>query len=85
MSIIFIMKGIGFVLIKCEKEKIKDVYNEVTANGNVEYAYGVDGDYDIIAKIVTSSPSDVPRAVLNLRKIEGIRSTKTLTVVNLEA
>ncbi len=79
------MKGIGFVLVKCEKEAIKAVYSEISNIPSVEYVYGVNGEYDILVKLVTESPSDVPRIVLKLRKIHGVRATKTLTVVNLEA
>lgn len=73
------------MLIKCEKDAVENVYREVENVEEVGEVYVVNGEYDVLAKIVTSSPSDVPRAVLKLRRIPGVRATKTFTVVNLEA
>ncbi len=77
--------GMGYVLIKCERDTIEQVYHEVEKVPEVKDVYGVNGEYDVIAKVVTPSPSEVPRVVLKIRRIPGVRATKTLTVVNLEA
>ncbi|NPA74933.1 MAG: Lrp/AsnC family transcriptional regulator [Euryarchaeota archaeon] len=77
--------GLGYVLIKCKKDGVEDVYRKVVAHEGVVEAYGVNGEYDILAKISAGSPTEIPRIVLQLRKIPGIVATKTLTVVNLEA
>lgn len=78
-------QGMGYVLIKCEKDAVEKVYHEVEKVSEVKEVYGVNGEYDVLAKVVTSSPSDVPRVVLEIRRIPGVRATKTFTVVNLEA
>ncbi len=77
--------GIGYILIKCEKDGIESVYKEVEKVKEIKDIYAVNGEYDILAKIITNSPAEVPRVVLKIRKIPGIMATKTLTVVNLEA
>ncbi len=77
--------GMGYILIKCEKDAVEYVYHEVEKVEEVKDIYVVNGEYDILAKIITSSPREVPHVVLKIRRIPGVRATKTLTVVSLEA
>ena len=77
--------GMGYILVKCEKDVISKVYKEIEKVTEVKDIYAVNGEYDILAKIVTLSPSEIPRVVLKIRKIPGVHATKTLTVVSLEA
>ncbi len=77
--------GLGYILIKCEKEAIKKVYNRVIELKVVIDVYAINGDYDILAKVRAKSATEIPGIVLKIRKIAGVTATKTLTVVNLEA
>ena len=78
------MKGMGYVLVKCKKDMVEKVYKHMEKLDEVKDIYVVDGDYDIIAKIVMNNISDIPEGVLRIRKIDGVVATKTFTVVNIE-
>ncbi len=78
-------ESFGYVLIKCERDAVEKVYKEVLKHRNVLEAYGINGEYDILAKISANTPTDIPKVVLALRRIPGVAATKTHTVVSLEA
>ncbi len=78
-------KAIGYVLIKCEKDAVEKVYKVVVKQKNVEDVYAINGEYDILAKVTAKSPTEIPRVILQIRKIPGVAATKTHTVVSLEA
>ncbi len=78
------MKGAGYVLVKCRKERVEEVYKEMEKLEEVKDIYAINGEYDIIAKIEVSDISKVPNAVLKIRSVDGVLATKTFTVVNLE-
>ena len=74
----------GYVLVKCKKESIREVYREMEKLEEVKDIYVVNGEYDIIAKIETKSITEVPSAVLKIRFLDGVIATKTFTIVNIE-
>ena len=78
------MKGMGYVLVKCKKDGVEKVYKEMEKLEEVRDIYAISGEYDIIAKIKVADISKIPNAVLKIRFIDGVVSTKTFTVVNLE-
>jgi DNA-binding Lrp family transcriptional regulator len=72
----------AFVLINAEIGSEDKVLKELREIEGVEEAYIVYGVYDIIAKIKADSMDKLKDTVTwNVRKVEGVRSTLTMIVV----
>jgi DNA-binding Lrp family transcriptional regulator len=72
----------AFVLINAEIGSEDKVLKELREIEGVEEAYIVYGVYDIIAKIRADSMDKLKDTVTwNVRKVEGVRSTLTMIVV----
>ncbi len=72
--------ALGFVLIKVAPGKEKKVYDKIASIKEVEELYPLFGEYDLIAKIVVKDFEELSNIVVNnIRTIEGVVETKTLT------
>ncbi len=70
---------VGYVLISVEPTKEVEVLKKLLEIPEVVEAHSLFGEYDIIAKVVSSSLEELSNLILNkIRKIDGIISTKTL-------
>ncbi|HEC96340.1 MAG TPA: Lrp/AsnC family transcriptional regulator [Euryarchaeota archaeon] len=70
---------VGYVLISVEPTKEVEVLKKLLEIPEVVEAHSLFGEYDIIAKVVSSSLEELSNIILNkIRKIDGIISTKTL-------
>ncbi|MCD6503375.1 MAG: Lrp/AsnC ligand binding domain-containing protein [Euryarchaeota archaeon] len=70
---------VGYVLIQVEPTKEVEVLKKLLEVPEVVEAHTLFGEYDIIAKVVTSTLEEFTRIILNkIRKIDGIVGTKTL-------
>ncbi|MBE8539238.1 Lrp/AsnC ligand binding domain-containing protein [Geoglobus acetivorans] len=72
--------AIGFVLIKVMPRKERKVYDRLLKLQEVEEIYPLFGEYDLIAKINVKDFEELSEVVVNnIRSIEGVIETKTLT------
>jgi len=70
---------VGYVLISVEPTKEVEVLKKLLEIPEVVEAHSLFGEYDIIAKVVSSSLEELSNLILNkIRTIDGIISTKTL-------
>ncbi len=72
--------AIGFVLIKTAPAAERDVYNIVKDIDEVTEVHSLFGEYDLIVKLQAENFNNLGQAVVdNIRSIEGVEDTKTLT------
>ena len=75
---------LAFVLISTATAKEHDVYDELMQVGEISELYPLFGEYDFIAKVEAKNEDDIGKVVINqIRRLEGISNTKTLTVASL--
>lgn len=74
-----------YVLIKTVHGKLKIVSSKLRTFEEVEDIHEVYGQYDIVAKIVLESQSEIKKFIQNkLLIVEGIESTETLMAFDEE-
>ena len=72
----------AYVLVNCDLGAEDEVIDGLKQIEQVKEVHGTFGAYDIIAKIQTESTDKLREAVTwKIRKMDKIRSTLTLTVV----
>lgn len=72
--------AIGFVLIKTSPAAERDVYNIVKDMDMVMEVHSLFGEYDLILKLQAEDFNTLgQRVVDDIRSIEGVEDTKTLT------
>ena len=72
----------AYVLINCDLGAEDDVIGELKQLEQVKEVHGTFGAYDIIAKVEADSADKLREAITwKIRKMDKIRSTLTLTVV----
>ena len=72
----------AYVLVNCELGAEEEVIGRLKQIGQVKEVHGTFGAYDIIAKIQAESADKLREAITwKIRKMDKIRSTLTLTVV----
>lgn len=70
-----------FVLISCEIGTENHVFSNLKEIPEITDCLITYGDYDVVAKFVTDSPSDMERIISQIRKLDNIRSTITLRAI----
>ncbi len=71
----------AFVLISVQIGKTVDVRDKLLEIDTVKEVYCVMGPYDVICRIETESPEEIPMLVLNsIHPIDGVVETMTATV-----
>lgn len=72
--------AVGFVLISTAPQKEHDVYNQLLDVGEIVELHPLFGEFDLIAKIEAADFDTLGHVIVsNIRNIEGIVDTKTLT------
>ena len=72
----------AYVLLNCELGAEEDVIGGLDQLEQVKEVHGTFGAYDIIAKVQAESADKLREAITwKIRKMDKIRSTLTLTVV----
>ena len=72
----------AYVLINCDLGAEKEVIDGLKQIEQVKEVHGTFGAYDIIAKVQTETSDKLREAITwKIRKMDKIRSTLTLTVV----
>jgi len=72
----------AYVLINVELGTEEEVLRELRSDSRVKEAYFVYGPYDLIAKIEIESIDRIKEIVnFKIRKLNNVRSTQTMTVV----
>ncbi len=72
-----------FVLIKTNYKDIPKIYHELNAISEVEYAYGLMGEYDFIAKVSDETQEAIGKVVIEkIRNVEGIETTSSMIVMS---
>jgi DNA-binding Lrp family transcriptional regulator len=72
----------AYVLINCELGYEDQIVNELDKLNGVDDANGLDGAYDIIAKVNAESIENLKEIImLHVRKIDKIQSMTTLIVI----
>lgn len=74
--------ALAFVLVNCRLDSAKVVLDEIKRITEVIEASIISGAYDIIAKVEANSDEQVKKAVMNIRKVEGVSSSLTLLQVH---
>jgi len=70
------------VLINCDLGMEKDIVKELKKIAGVKEVHEIYGVYDIIAKLEAEDMRMLREAVMGrIRKINGVRSTLTMTVI----
>lgn len=69
---------LAFVLLNCRLDSTKAVLDEIRRIVEVTEANIISGTYDMIVKVEADSVEEVKRAVMNIRRIEGVSSSLTL-------
>ena len=72
----------AYVLLNCELGAEEEIIGKLKELENVKEVHGTFGAYDIIAKVEAESADKLREAITwKIRKMDKIRSTLTLTVV----
>ncbi|MEM1524594.1 MAG: Lrp/AsnC ligand binding domain-containing protein [Nitrososphaerales archaeon] len=72
----------AFVLINCELGLEKDILHSLSNLKGVEEVHLVYGVHDIIVKVKSEALEELKDIIINkIRKMNGIRSTSTLIVI----
>ena len=73
---------VAYVLINSEVGAEEEVLNELKKVKNVKEAYIVYGVYDIIAKVEAETMDKLKEIITwNIRRLEKVRSTLTMMVI----
>ncbi|MHB8361760.1 MAG: Lrp/AsnC family transcriptional regulator [Thermoplasmataceae archaeon] len=71
--------------LEVDVTEINTVINEVSRDPNVEDAYVITGDFDIIIKVRFPDYPEFQKYLLNrISKIEGVKDSKTMMVISIK-
>jgi uncharacterized membrane protein len=70
--------ALAFVFVNCRLDSAKVVLDEIMRITEVTEANILSGAYDIISKVEANTTEDVKRAIMKIRRIEGVNSSLTL-------
>jgi DNA-binding Lrp family transcriptional regulator len=75
--------SIAFALIQCDNLAVDNVIEQLKKIDSVKEIQGVFGIYDIIIKVQTKDTKTIPEIIsTQIRKIDKLKSTLTLTISN---
>ncbi len=73
----------AYMLISCEIGEEQSLYSELKKIPEVKDCMITFGSYDVVAEFVTDTPEQMNEIIISkIRKLQKIRSTITLRVVN---
>lgn len=71
---------VGFVLISTEPSKEQEIFRTLQKIEGITEIHPLFGEYDLIAKVEAENFSELSEIIVErIRKVEGIKNTKTLT------
>lgn len=70
--------ALAFVFVNCRIGSAKVVLDEIKRIPEVTEANALSGTYDIISKVEANTIEEVKRAIMKVRRIEGVSSSLTL-------
>jgi hypothetical protein len=70
--------ALAFVFVNCRLDSAKVVLDEIKRITEVTEANILSGAYDIMSKVEANTMEDVKRALMKIRRIEGVSSSLTL-------
>ncbi|MHA1358085.1 MAG: Lrp/AsnC family transcriptional regulator [Candidatus Helarchaeota archaeon] len=76
--------AIGFVTIKVQVGRVREILSQIRKIQNVIEAYSITGSYDIIIKIEGDNLEDVAKMIVTkIHEISGVQDTVTYLVIDL--
>ena len=73
----------AYMLISCEIGEEQSLYLQLKEIPEVKDCMITYGNYDVVAEFVTNTPSQMNEIIISkIRKLQNIRSTITLRVIN---
>ncbi len=76
--------SIAFILVSTVPGKEQEVYNKISKVNYVVEIHPLFGEYDLIVKLDAKDYSELGKVVVEqIRTIDGVIDTKTLTGINL--
>jgi len=79
------MRATAFVLVNVSMGSARAVYEKLRALDQVQQAHAITGPYDIIVTIEGNDYNEIAWVVIDkIQTIDGVTSTLTCNVVNLE-
>jgi len=68
-----------YVLAKVQRDRVRQVVEELRKYSEIEFSAPVTGRYDIIMRIKTSNPEELYSTINKIRSIHGVNATNTFT------
>lgn len=76
--------SVAFILVSTVPGKEQEVYNRISKVNYVVEIHPLFGEYDLIVKVDAKDYSELGKIVVEqIRTIDGVIDTKTLTGINL--
>ncbi len=76
--------SVAFILVSTVPGKEQEVYNKISKVNYVVEIHPLFGEYDLIVKLDAKDYSELGKVVVEqIRTIDGVIDTKTLTGINL--
>ena len=73
----------AYMLISCEIGEEQSVYSQLKEISEIKDCMITYGSYDVVAEFVTDTPAQMNEIIMSkIRKLQKIKSTITLRVVN---
>ncbi len=73
----------AYMLISCESGEEQSLYSQLKKIPEVKDCMITYGSYDVVAEFVTDTPEQMNEIIISkIRKLQKIRSTITLRVIN---
>jgi len=72
------MIPVGFMFLHCTQGSQDTILGQIRTVGGVAYAYKLEGSYDIVIKIESSSIEQFTDAIAAIRKVPNILNTDTI-------
>lgn len=72
---------LAFIMVNVETGTEKETAKAIAAVKNVTDVYFVYGIYDFIAKVEAESNDELKDCIIEIRKLENVKSTLTMTVM----
>ena len=72
---------IAYILATCVPGSEKTTITEIKKMPNVNEVNGIMGRYDIFVKVSAESPKDIDATIYNIRNVQQITSTFSMSVI----
>ena len=74
--------ALAFIFVNCRLDSARVVLDEIKRITEVTEANILSGAYDIISKVEANTMEEVKRAIMKIRRIDGVSSSLTLLQVS---